>query len=125
MIPGATSPCFLHTSRDGDSTTSLGSLCHCLTTPSEKKFCQISKLNHVLQRDATASLRHFLRRPPGKEASMVWASCRNHQSKVRMYIIDSIYHTASGRVLAMSSTNMNFTLQPCIAEIFTERLKPT
>jgi len=28
----ATSPWFLSTSRDGDSTTSLGSLCHCITT---------------------------------------------------------------------------------------------
>jgi len=35
----------LNTSRDSDSTTSLGSLCHCLTTLSEKKSFLISNLN--------------------------------------------------------------------------------
>ena len=34
----ATSPHFLNTSRDSDSTTSLGSLCHCLTALSEEMF---------------------------------------------------------------------------------------
>ena len=34
----ATSPCFLNTSRDSDFTIPLGSLCHCLTTSSEKNF---------------------------------------------------------------------------------------
>ena len=38
MSLSATSWCFLNTSRDSDSTTSLGSLCQCLTTLSEKKF---------------------------------------------------------------------------------------
>jgi len=36
---------FLNTSRDSDSTTSLGSLFQCLTTLSIKKFFQISNLN--------------------------------------------------------------------------------
>ena len=34
----ATSPQFLNTSRDSDSTTSLGSLCQCPTTLTEKNF---------------------------------------------------------------------------------------
>ena len=38
MTLSATSTCFLNTSRDGDSTTPLGSLCLCLTTVSEKNF---------------------------------------------------------------------------------------
>jgi len=42
---GATSQHFLNTSRDSDSTTSLGSLCHCLTTLSEKKTFQIFYLD--------------------------------------------------------------------------------
>ena len=45
MFLSATSTCFLNTSRDGDSTTSLGSLCQCLTTLSEKNFFLISNLN--------------------------------------------------------------------------------
>jgi len=36
---------FLITSRDGDSTTSLGSLFQCFTTLSVKKFFLISNLN--------------------------------------------------------------------------------
>jgi len=36
--------CYLNTSRDGDSTTSLGSLFQCLTTLSVKKFFLISNL---------------------------------------------------------------------------------
>ena len=39
------STCFLNTSRDGDSTTSLGSLFQCLTTLSVKKFFLIYSLN--------------------------------------------------------------------------------
>jgi len=42
----ATSTWLLNTSRDGDSTTSLGSLCHCHTTPSEKKCFLVS--NHAM-----------------------------------------------------------------------------
>jgi len=38
MSQSATSTRFLNTSRDGDSTTSLGSLFQCLTTLSVKKF---------------------------------------------------------------------------------------
>jgi len=38
---------FLSTSRDGDSTTSLGSLFQCLTTLSVKKFLLISSLNSL------------------------------------------------------------------------------
>ena len=45
MPLSTTSPQFLNTSRDGDSTTSLGSLCHCSTALSEKKFFLISNLN--------------------------------------------------------------------------------
>jgi len=41
----ATSTCFLNTSGDGDSATSLDSLFQCLTTPSVKKFFLISNLN--------------------------------------------------------------------------------
>ena len=40
----ATFTSFLNTSRDGDPTTSLGSLCQCLTTLSEKKCFLISNL---------------------------------------------------------------------------------
>ena len=36
---------FLNTFRDGDSTASLGGLCHCLTTLSEKKCFLIANLN--------------------------------------------------------------------------------
>ena len=48
----ATFPQFLNTSRDSDCTTSLGSLCHCSTTLSEKKYLLISNLNlpwHILR----------------------------------------------------------------------------
>ena len=41
----ASSASFLNTSRDGDSTTSLGSLFQCLATVSVKKFFLISNLN--------------------------------------------------------------------------------
>jgi len=44
MSLSATSTCFLSTARDSDSTTSLGSLCHCLKTLSEK-FYLMSNLN--------------------------------------------------------------------------------
>ena len=45
MPLSATSTCLLNTSRDGDSTTSLGSLFQCWTTLSVKKFFLISSLN--------------------------------------------------------------------------------
>jgi len=45
MSPGATSTQFLNPSRDGDSTTSLGSLVQGLTTVSVKNFFLISNLN--------------------------------------------------------------------------------
>ena len=45
MSWSATSTRFLNTSRDGDSTTALGSLFQCLTTLSVKKFFLISNLN--------------------------------------------------------------------------------
>ena len=45
MSQSATSTRFLNTPRDGDSTTSLGSLFQCLTTLSVKKFFLISSLN--------------------------------------------------------------------------------
>ena len=38
--------CLLNTSKDGDSTTSLGSLFQCLTTLSVKKFLLIPNLNY-------------------------------------------------------------------------------
>jgi len=41
----ATSTWFLNTSRDGDPTATLSSLCHCLSTLSEQKFFLISNLN--------------------------------------------------------------------------------
>jgi len=41
----ATSPCYWNTSRDSDTTTSLGSLCHCSTTPSKKRFFLIFIMN--------------------------------------------------------------------------------
>ena len=44
MFLGTTPPHFLSTSRNGDSTTSLGSLCQCTTTLREKFFLT-SKLN--------------------------------------------------------------------------------
>lgn len=40
-----TSPGLWNTSRDGDPPHSLGSLCQCLTTHSEKKSFQISNVN--------------------------------------------------------------------------------
>jgi len=50
MSLSAISPCFLNTSWDGDSTTSLGSLCQCLTSKNffpniepEKKINQVTK----------------------------------------------------------------------------------
>jgi len=45
LFLSATSTCFLNTSRDSDSTTSLGSLCQHLTTLSEEKFFLISNLS--------------------------------------------------------------------------------
>ena len=48
------STCFSNTSRDGDSTTSLGSLFQCLTTLSLKNFFLISNLN-LTQLEAIAS----------------------------------------------------------------------
>ena len=45
MALSTTSKWFLSTFRDGDSTTSLGSLFHCLTTLSVKKCFLISHLN--------------------------------------------------------------------------------
>ena len=45
MALSATSTRLWNTSKDGDSTTSLGSLCHCLTALAEKKFSLISNLN--------------------------------------------------------------------------------
>ncbi|KAK4820465.1 LOW QUALITY PROTEIN: hypothetical protein QYF61_027747 [Mycteria americana] len=45
MSRSTTSTHLLNTSRDGDSTTSLGSLCQCLTTLSVQKFFLISSLN--------------------------------------------------------------------------------
>ena len=44
-VPKCPSRHFLNTSRDGDSTTSLGSLFQCLTTLPVKKFFLISNLN--------------------------------------------------------------------------------
>jgi len=44
MSLSATSTWSWNTSRDGESTTSLGSLCHCLTTLYEKKCFLISNL---------------------------------------------------------------------------------
>ena len=43
----ATSPQFFNTSRDGDSTTSLGSLCQCITTLLDNKFFLISNLKKI------------------------------------------------------------------------------
>ena len=45
MSLSATFLCFLNISRDSYSTTSLGSLLHCLTTLLEVKFFQMSNLN--------------------------------------------------------------------------------
>jgi len=45
MALSATSSLSWSISRDGDSPTSLGSLCQCITTPSVKKFFLISNLN--------------------------------------------------------------------------------
>ena len=45
MFLNITSTCFLNTSRDGDSSTSLGSPFQCLTTLSKKDFFLISNLN--------------------------------------------------------------------------------
>ena len=48
MFPSATSTRFWNTSKDGDSTTSLGSLCHCSTAHSTNKIFLIAKLDiHV------------------------------------------------------------------------------
>jgi len=51
---GATSTHYLNTSRDGDATTSLGSLFQCLTPLPVKKFFLISK-PPPMQLEATAS----------------------------------------------------------------------
>jgi len=44
MSLSATSLSFSNISRDGDPTTSLGSLCHCITPLPEEKFFLISNL---------------------------------------------------------------------------------
>ena len=46
-VLSATSTRLWNTSRDGDCTTSLGSLCHCSTALSEKKSFFISNLNSI------------------------------------------------------------------------------
>jgi len=51
-----TSTLFSNTFRDSDSSTSLGSLCHCLTTLSDEKFSLISSLNLSWQLKAMNSL---------------------------------------------------------------------
>ena len=45
MSLNTTSKCILNTSRDGDSTTSLGILFQCLTTQLETKFFLMFNLN--------------------------------------------------------------------------------
>jgi len=45
MSLSTTSKCFLNTSRDGDSTTSLGSPFQCLTALLEKNYFLVSNLN--------------------------------------------------------------------------------
>jgi len=47
---------FLNVSRDGDSTTSLGSLCQCLTILSENKLFLTSNLYHCEHREPEAEL---------------------------------------------------------------------
>jgi len=49
MSRSATSTRFLNTSRDGDSTTSLGSLFQCLTTLSVQKFFLLSNLTDTTE----------------------------------------------------------------------------
>ena len=44
MFPSATSPWFLNTPRDKDSTTSISSLCQCITALSENEFFLVSNL---------------------------------------------------------------------------------
>jgi len=60
----ATSPLFLNTSRDGDPTTSPGSLCQCPTTLSEKQCFLISL---VLQ-------------PPHSSVALFWMHLRTGPS---------------------------------------------
>ena len=56
MSRSVTSTCLLNTSRDGDSTTSLGSLFQCLTTLSVKKFFpNIQSEPPLMQLEAIAS----------------------------------------------------------------------
>jgi len=58
---------FLNTSRDGDLTASLGSLCQCITTLSEVNFFLISNLNLPWHNLRTFSL--VLSLLPGRRAN--------------------------------------------------------
>jgi len=61
----ATSPQFLNTSRDGVCSISLGSLCHCLTTPSENisLICNLRNQNRACKIFAQHESAMFLLSP--------------------------------------------------------------
>ena len=79
MSLSATSPRFLNTSRDSDSTTSLGSLCHCITALSEKKCSLIPNLKK-LERWRSALRGHATRHSMAQPSMM--------QSKFQIWIGD-------------------------------------
>ena len=54
-ILSATSTRLWNTSRDGDCTTSLGSLCHCSTTPSRGVFLPSNLNLNLVQPEAISS----------------------------------------------------------------------
>ena len=72
MSRSAISTCFLNTSRDGDSTTSLDSLFQCPTTLPAKKFFLISNLNPpdaIWGHDEMEPTRHSLKNACSKTSS--------------------------------------------------------
>jgi len=59
-VPKCHNSMVLNTTRDSDSTSSLGSLCHCLTAPLEKKLSLTSNPNLAWQMSKMAEARKLL-----------------------------------------------------------------
>ena len=91
MSLSATSLQFLSTCRDGDPTTSLGSLCHCLTALLEKKFLLISNLT-IPQCNLRPSALILKRLPGGTLLTRLWSG---HPNCVRLQFADALLCTAT------------------------------
>ena len=86
MSWSATPKCFLNTSRDGDSTTSLGSLFQCQTTLSVKKFFITASLNLSWR-----NLRPLLQIQVSSAQSLCLQDASKINVSVHMYICMCVY----------------------------------